>query len=323
MFKKKNIGVIAIVVIGIVLISIVSIVIIKSNQTVSAWVPAADLKTGTEVTEENIQSIQVPAGTPEGYIRNKEMIIGYKLKNNVATGQLLYPNDFLASWESFSEDNTIPEDYVVTSIQVPDARAVGGLIVAGDTIDVLGVSNSGRKQGFEEASEINGRQNIGTNVYYLLSNVKVINTNSSLSKAQSNDLSGVVNEDNQGNYYIVALSYDDAKKLRQAEGVLEIWLNISPKQNEDNPPLIKQMIGQSFSGLHDAQQPVQDKDGKILKGVPMANNADAALEMSDLSIEDLQKMEQEKQGAEKADETAVEEVQEGVQEEPQEVQGSE
>lgn len=288
LFKKKNLGVLSVVSIGVIIICIISIVLIKSNQTVRVWVPSVKLETGDIITDKNIMPIDIPASTPGPYIRNKDMIIGYKLKNSVSVEQLLYPSDFLASWESYSEDQNIPEDYVITSIQIPDNRAVGGLIVAGDTIDVMGVSTSGRKVGFEENTEINGRQNIGTNVYYILSNVKVINTNSSLSKAQNNDLSEVVGDSRQdGNFYIVALSYDDAKKLRQAEGVLELWLNIAPKQNEEHPPLINQMVGQSFSGLHDAQIPVMDKEGRILKGSSMVDEEGRKLEESDKTAEEV------------------------------------
>lgn len=293
MFKKKNMGIIALVVIGVLLITIVAIVIIKSNQTIKVWVPASKLSTGEIMTEKNIKQIDIPANTPGEYIRSKDMILNYKLKNGVSEDQLLYPSDFLSSWESYSEDKSIPEDYVVTSIQVPDNRAVGGLIVAGDTIDIMGVSTSGKKMGFEEAASINGRQDIGTNVYYILSNVKVINTNSSLSKAQENDMSEVVDKGKgggEGSYYLVALSYDDAKKLRQAEGVLDIWINISPKQNAKKPPLINQMVGQSFSGLHDAQKPVQDKDGKALKGASAGENGKQP-EQSEKSPEDVKKEE--------------------------------
>lgn len=261
---KKNGGTILFVVLGIVLIGIISYVVLTSNQTIKVWVPSKALSVGEVIDENELQQIDIPTKTPGNYIKNKDLIIGYKLKSNVEQGQLLYSNDFLASWESYNQDTEIPEDYVITSIQVPDSRACGGLIVAGDSIDVLGVSSSGRVTGFENGSTINGREDIGVNVYYILSNVKVINTNSSLSKSQENDLSQIVNDQGEGNYYIVALSYDDFKKLRQAEGVLELWLNIAPRQNEENPPLINQMIGQSFSDLHDAQVPVQDKEGNVI-----------------------------------------------------------
>lgn len=269
--KRRNIGIISIVVTGLLIIAVVSFVLLKSNQTIKVWVPAKAMTTGDVLNKDDLKQINIPADTPGNYLNNLDMIEGYKLKNSVEAEQLLYASDFLSSWESYNEDSEVPEDYVVTSIQVPDSRAVGGLIVAGDTIDIMGVSTNGKRIGFEQdsASDINGRENIGTNVYYILSNVKVINTNSSLSKAQKNDMSEVVSKEDsgkgEGNYYVVALSYDDAKKLRQAEGVLDLWLNISPKQNDKNPPLINQMVGQSFSELHDAQKPVQDKDGKMIK----------------------------------------------------------
>lgn len=272
MFKKfkEDRATFAIVSIGVILMVVIAYVIISSNQTISVWVPNAPLSAGTKITESDIKSISIPAKTPGKYIKNKEMIIGYKLKSSVEEGQLLYSSNFLSSWESYNQDLEVPEDYIITSIQVPDSRAVGGLITAGDSIDVLGVSSDGKRAGFEEGSRsgINGRDDIGVNVYYILSNIKVLNTNSSLSQAQEAGLSEVIAEGGStsgGNYYVVALSYDDHKKLRQAEGILDLWLNIAPRQNEENPPLINQMTGQSFSDLHDAQKPVQDKNGRPIK----------------------------------------------------------
>lgn len=275
--KGKNIGIIAIIVAGLVLIGTVSYVIIKSNQTVSVWVPDHNMSTGDVVKQEDITKVNIPADTPGNYINNKDKIVGYKLKGNVNEGQLLYSSSFLSSWESYNQDEDIPDDYIITSVQIPDRKAVGGLIVAGDTVDIMGVTNSKQgenaygnvHQGDNEDAKVEGRNNLQEQVHYVLSNVKVINTNSTLSEAQDNDLSEVVDEEssNSGSYYIIALSYDDAKKLRQAEQIFEdnLWLNITPEQNNDNPPLLDQMVGQPFSGLHDAQIQVQDKDGNPLK----------------------------------------------------------
>lgn len=274
MFKKmgENKVIIFIVIIGFIITGVVSSALLSANQTIRIWVPSRPISAGTIVTQDMVKQIDYPARAVGGYIENRNLIIGYRLKNSVDVDQLFYPNDFIAAWESYSQDIDVPEDFVITSMQIPNERACGGLIVAGDTIDVLGVSKGGRVSGFDEKSAINGRERIGTNVYYILSNVKIINTNSALSQSQGYELNDILEgASGGGQFYIVALSYDDAKKLRQAEGSLELWLNIAPRQNVDNEPLISQMVGQSWSGLHDAQKQVSNPDGTPVEGVPQVD----------------------------------------------------
>ena len=274
MIKKllENKNIILVILIGLILSIVVSYVVFVSNQTISTWVPNRRIQSGEVITQDMIKQISLPAKTPGNFLKDRRQIVGYRLLNTVEENQLLYSTNFISSWDSHSQDMEIPDDYVITSIQVEDAKACGGLIVAGDTIDILGVSTGARVKGFEEKAQINGRENLGAYVYYILANVKVINTNSTLSEVQGNDLSQIIeNKGNSGSYYIIALSYEDMKKLRQAEATLDIWLNIAPKQNLENDPLIEQMIGQSWSGLHDAQKQVQNRDGTPKEGVPQVN----------------------------------------------------
>lgn len=279
-FKSdKLLAVIAIL--GVILFLIVSYFIMSSSKSVKAIVLSADTDAGVIVTEDMIQVINVPEKTPVGYLRNPSSVIGYKLKTSVKAGQLLYESNFMSSWTNYADSDKIPEDYVITSLTVPDNQACGGVITAGDYVDIMMVSkfqDASRTWGGQEATatEINGtgRSDTGTYVSYVLANVYVLNTNSGLSESQQSDLSvaqggsGEGVGDVDGSFYIFALSYDDAKKLRQAEGVkdAQLWLNIAPNQNqaEGKHPLLKQMVGQSYSFLHDAQEPVQDKDGNML-----------------------------------------------------------
>lgn len=268
-------------VLGVVLFLVVSYFVLSSSKSVKAIVLSGDMDAGTIVTEDMIKVINVPEKTPVGYLRNPSSVIGYKLKTSVKGGQLLYESNFMSSWTNYADSEKIPEDYVITSLTVPDEQACGGVITAGDYVDIMMVSkfqDASKTWGGKEstATEINGtgRSDTGTYVSYVLANVYVLNTNSSLSESQESDLSvakggsGQGVGDVKGSFYIFALSYDDAKKLRQAEGVqdAQLWLNIAPNQNqaEGKHPLLKQMVGQSYSFLHDAQEPVQDKDGNML-----------------------------------------------------------
>lgn len=257
----KNKSSIILIVLGVILIGVISFVVITANQTVKVWVPSQTITTGTQITEDMIKQIDIPAKTPGNYIKDKSYIVGYKLKNSVDENQLFYANDFLSSWEKYNEDLTIPEDFAITALQVPDARAVGGLITAGDSIDVLGVTQDS-VTGWGNY-QLKGRKATAT---YILANVRVINTNSALSSSQNSALAEVTgNGSGDGSYYIVALSYNDLKKLRQAEAEFDLWLNLVPGQNEDNAPLINQMIGEaSYDELHDSSKVVVNKDGSMI-----------------------------------------------------------
>ena len=261
-----------------VLIFGVSYLILTSNKTTKAVVLNVAVDPGVTITSDMVSEIEIPENTPAGFLKNKKSIIGYKSKTRIEKEQLLYVSNFMSSWTNYSDANTIPEDYVITSVSIPDERACGGVITQGDYVDIMAVfrynaSNSAWSGTESTAQQIygTGRSDTGTTVSFILSNVYVLNTNSSLSKSQKSDVSVSSAEGSSGGnspFYIFALSYDDYKKLRQVEGVdgVELWMNIAPSQNqvEGNSPLIKQMLGQSYSYLHDAQVPVQDKEGNMI-----------------------------------------------------------
>jgi len=266
----------------IILVGGVSFLILSSNKTTKAVVLNTAVEPGVVITEEMVTVIDIPANTPQGFLKNPNSVLGQKSKTRIEKNQLLYASNFMSSWTNYSDSDKIPDDYVITSISVPDERACGGVITAGDYVDVMAVfayrseegSHWSSRRGDSTAQEIygTGRTDRGTTVAYILSNVYVLNTNSSLSESQDSDASVSSQESNNKSdpFYVIALSYDDCKKLRQVEGLgedeVELWLNICPAQNqvEGNSPLIKQMLGQSYSYLHDAQVQVQDEDGNMI-----------------------------------------------------------
>lgn len=254
---KKNKSTILLVVLGVILIGIISFVVITANATIKVYVPKQTITTGTQITDEMLKQIDIPAKTPGNFIKDKTYIVGSKLKNTVDENQLFYASDFLSSWEKYNEDLTIPEDFAITAIQIEDSRAVGGLVTAGDKIDILGVTTN----------SVTGWGNLITNgrkasATYILANVPVINTNSALSSSQDSAYAEVTGQGSNGTYYIVALSYADLKKLRQAEAEFELWINLVPAQNEDNDPLIQQMLDSvDYAELHDSSKVYYNKDG--------------------------------------------------------------
>lgn len=261
---------------GAILFAVISFVIIRSTQTVTAIVPNQEISAGTKVDTSMLKAIQVPANTPKGYIIDTNSIVGQKMKTKVSENQLLYKNNVMASWEDFSDGNTIPKDYVVTSLQIPSNRAVGGLVTAGDTVDLIGTPNQNYSTTSKETMEnyLGGiaKNSYGANgiqAYWILANVKILETDSTLSKSQDSSISTVTNDkntgqaqSNEGAFYIVALSYDDYKKLILAEKYLDLHMNISPKQNDGHSPLLDWMNDKTIQELKDAQHQSKIKEEK-------------------------------------------------------------
>lgn len=262
------------------LVFIVTYIVFSANKTTKAVVLNTAVEPGVTITEDMVTELDIPAKTPEGYLKQTQSVIGFKSKTRIEKDQLLYDSNFMSSWTNYADSDKIPDDYTITAISVPDLQACGGVITAGDYVDVMAVFpystdtstwTSSSDEGTAQEIYGTGRSDTGTTVAFILSNVYILNTNSSLAEAQDSDMSVSNDDGDTGSsdpFYICALSYDDLKKLRQVEGVegVKLYLNISPSQNqvEGNSPLIKQMMGQSYSYLHDAQVAVQDKDGKML-----------------------------------------------------------
>ena len=277
---------IVLVICGAVLFGIIAYIVMKSTATVSAVVPNQAIASGTRITDDMLATIQIPANTPGEFISDKTSVVGQKMKVNVEENQLLYINDFMSSWDSFSEAN-IPDDYVITSIKIPSDRAVGGMITSGDSVDILGVPNSSYQNISKETMDNNlgaiaensyGAD--GINVYWVLANVTILETDSTLSTSNDASISTVTQEDgsgsSDGNYYIVALSYNDYKKLRLCETYLDFWMSICPEINKEDGSNLELMGDSVIKSLEDAQKQstIEKKEEKKVdeNGNPVDND---------------------------------------------------
>lgn len=254
--SKDNIFFKILIVCGILLFAIIAFLVIKSTSTVNAIVPNQKITVGLKIEKSMLKISAIPSNTPKGYITDMSTLVGQKLKVTVNENQFLYVTDVMSSWDDFNEGKAIPSDYIVTSIQLPSNRAVGGLITAGDTVDILGIPNDQYKTITKEtlnnylgAMSKNSYGAQGINTYWILSNVKILETDSTLAQTNQSSISTVTQSkegkssgsSGEGNYYIVALSYNDYKKLRLSEQYLSLWMNISPAQNNENEPLLGDM----------------------------------------------------------------------------------
>ena len=263
MTKRKNWFMITLILVGAILFGTVAFVVIRSTRTVTAVVPATTITTGVVIDNNMLTTIQVPVGTPKGYITNLGTLVGQKLRITAQPGQLLYMSDVLVSWDDVVYGQNVPDDYVVTAISISDKRALGGLITAGDTVDILGVVND---SGSNDSRTIKQRMQDymgkavaysygteeGAQLYWLLSNVTILETNSSLSEADNGLISTVTGESSEGSFYIIALSYEDYMKLVLAQEYMTLWMNISPAWNNDNDPLLDVMRYAELKELMDS-----------------------------------------------------------------------
>ena len=261
---RKNIFIKLLAVAGVALFVLIAYVVISSTSTTVAIVPNQSIKAGTLITSEMVDKISIPSNVPEGYITDASSVIGQKLRVSVEANQLLYINDVMTSWEELIEGEDIPDNYVITSILIPSERAIGGLITAGDTVDIFGLPNNSMvNMTSEDLREYLGQMGKydyygteeGLNGFWVLSNVKILETDSTLSSLENSSISTITgSEDGQeGAYYIMALSYSDYQKLRLSEKYLSLWLSLVPKQNETEPPLYDEMRQSVIKMLQDSQ----------------------------------------------------------------------
>ena len=266
---KGNVFFKILIVCGVLLFSIIAFIVIKSTSTVSAIIPNQKITVGTKIEKSMLKTKEIPSNTPKGYITAMSTLVGQKLKVTVNEDQFLYIGDVMTSWNDFNEGKAIPDDYIVTSIQLPSNRAVGGLITAGDSVDIIGVPNSEYKTATKDtlnnflgpiSKNSYGAQ--GTNLYWVLSNVKILETDSTLAQTNQSSISTVTQgqagkssgSSGDGNYYIVALSYGDYKKILLSEQYLDLHMNICPAQNKGKDPLLNIMNENNIGELKDSQK---------------------------------------------------------------------
>lgn len=274
---KENKFLLVLILVGLIIFGFVASILLKANKKITVVVPNGTIEASTMVTTDMLKEVEISADTPGNFIRNPSSIVGSRLKNTVAENQLLYESDFMSSWTDYTQAEDVPDDYIITSIQVPDDRACGGIITAGDYVDILLVDedkdknkNTTNGEYVEETVPANvWLNNTNTNANFILANVLILTTDSALAASQESDMSTVqgtaASGGSDGSYYVIALSYNDYLKLRIADSAGgSIWMNICPAQNSEKNPLINQMASKKFAYLHDAQVQVMDEDGNML-----------------------------------------------------------
>lgn len=251
---------------GVIVFSIIAYVLLSVTATTKAVVFNSDVVAGTTITDSMVTEIDVPKDTPGEFYKTKSSVVGERTTANISKGQLIYPNNLMSSMtvKSASDDNS---DFVTTTIKIPDDNALGGMLTAGDTVDISVVPKDGEVNnlakalpGFSFDTSING------GVYFILSNVKILDSTTAVSSSNGTTMSATEKNDNgsaaktdaNSSYYLISLSYNDYKKLRIAEQYGTLYMSLVPKQNEENAPLLNEMSANVDGGLTDAQKSKND-----------------------------------------------------------------
>lgn len=251
---------------GVIVFSIIAYVLLSVTATTKAVVFNSDVVAGTTITDSMVTEIDVPKDTPGEFYKTKSSVVGERTTANISKGQLIYPNNLMSSMtvKSASDDNS---GFVTTTIKIPDDNALGGMLTAGDTVDISVVPKDGEVNnlakalpGFSFDTSING------GVYFILSNVKILDSTTAVSSSNGTTMSATEKNDNgsaaktdaNSSYYLISLSYNDYKKLRIAEQYGTLYMSLVPKQNEENTPLLNEMSANVDGGLTDAQKSKND-----------------------------------------------------------------
>lgn len=251
---------------GVIVFSIIAYVLLSVTATTKAVVFNSDVVAGTTITDSMVTEIDVPKDTPGEFYKTKSSVVGERTTANISKGQLIYPNNLMSSMtvKSASDDNS---GFVTTTIKIPDDNALGGMLTAGDTVDISVVPKDGEVNnlakalpGFSFDTSING------GIYFILSNVKILDSTTAVSSSNGTTMSATEKNDNgstaktdaNSSYYLISLSYNDYKKLRIAEQYGTLYMSLVPKQNEENAPLLNEMSANVDGGLTDAQKSKND-----------------------------------------------------------------
>lgn len=226
-----------------ILVIAIAWVILSASATQKAVVLNTSAASGTTITEGMLKEIDVPRDTPGEFKKSKQSLVGERLTVNVEEGQLIYKSNVTSGIDFKTSDN---DEFINCSILLEDDQAMGGLLTAGNKVDVAVMPKSNKSSIL--SSSLPGAHVADGQLTYILANVTLLDTTTALSSQQGSTMSVATGDGQEtsssnksASYYMLALSYNDYKKLRIAEACGTIYLNMCPKNNDEHAPLLDQM----------------------------------------------------------------------------------
>lgn len=232
--RKSSILITGIIVIIILAIFIGSLTLLKSVlQTETYYVLNQDVSTKTQITPEMLDPVVTSAGTaPPNTLTLQDVQDGtlYSQFPLSAGDVLLYSNV-----SGFTDISTgIPDDYLITSLNVSADNAAGGRITRGTYFDIMvydGDSENDREPG---------------KVFYPFVNALALDTTVSMDGASSQDAIDTDEAQNgQVSFYYIGVTPANAAYLELISKRYggNIKLLLSPRQNEYAKPKIDSYAG--------------------------------------------------------------------------------
>lgn len=257
-FFKKNKFLAFTLVAAVIVFSTVAFVLLSVTATTKAAVLNQDVKAGTTITTDMVEEIDVPKDTPGDFIKDKDAVIGQRLSNNISAKQLLYSSDLTTAIEDLTSEN---DEYITCSFTVRDVNALGGMLSAGDKVDIsVMIEDQSQVQKFAAAINDDATTSWNNGFYYVLANVTLVDATTAVSTDQGSNLSAVSSSGSESNAstsdttstYLVSISYNDYKKLRIAQEYGELALNLCPSQNNTYAPMLEAMNAEVNGALTDS-----------------------------------------------------------------------
>lgn len=247
-----------------IIVAALAWLVISMTATQRAVVLNSSQPSGTTITEGMLKEIDVPRDTPGDFKKSKQSLIGERLTVNVEEGQLIYKSNVTSGIDFKKSDN---DEFINCSILLDDEQAMGGLLTAGNKVDVAVMPKNNKAAML--SSNLPGTSIQEGKLSFILSNVTLLDTTTSLSSQQGSTMS-VATTDGQeassssnksASYYMLALSYNDYKKLRIAEANGTLYLNMCPKNNDEHAPLLDKMSAEVDGSLRDsAAEPIEPEN---------------------------------------------------------------
>lgn len=118
----------------------------KLTVTKNVVVAAKEIMAGEKITAEDLTVKSFTAQeAPSNYSSKPQIFVGRIPKNNISSSEVLTADKLLEAGSPGGITSLIPKGQRAITIRVNDISGVGGFIGPGDRVDVLTVTDSGRK----------------------------------------------------------------------------------------------------------------------------------------------------------------------------------
>lgn len=182
----------------------------KLTVTKNVVVAAKEIMAGVKITAEDLVTKAFTAQeAPSNYSSKPQIFIGRIPKNTISADEVLTGEKLLDAGSPGGITSLIPKGQRAITIRVNEISGVGGFISPGDRVDVLAVTDSGKK------GELLSRS--------ILQSILVLATGEQLMDPNANSGSGTVPPKGV-NQLTLALSLTEAEKLALAVSKGEIRL---------------------------------------------------------------------------------------------------